>query len=228
MGRTEWVATGAFFLVCLLIGVVIGRRRSAKMLAHARQTRVTPDGWCVSRPFWKVVRFIAEHQPPRPAFWFQLRIDATSPAPIGLWLLGVNLIVIGVDKGWWGLVAGGVWVFVAYVVMLWNAARNLRDSPAVVGVIDAVKPYGLSKHGSTATAFTGDGQAIQVCVLTSLVSEMIEGGGRAQVMFLDNPRSRPCLVLAARAPPSHSPELEANVDEYANSSSNSPDSSHTC
>lgn len=228
MDRTEWVAIGVAALAGILFGLALGKRHSEKMLSRARQTRVTPDGWCVSRPYWKVVRFIVEHQPPRPALWFQLRIDATSAAPIALWLSGLDLIVLGVGIRWWGGVGIGVWVLAIYVLMLWTNARHLRDSPAALGVIGALKPYGRSKYASTATAITADGQAVQICVPTSLVSEITDRGERAQVLFLNNPQIQPCMVFAARALPSQPPAPETNVGEYANSSSNSPDSSHTC
>ena len=162
------------------------------MLARSRQTRVTPDGWRVARPFWNVVRFVVEHEPPRPALWLQLRIDATSLAPIALWLSGLDLIALGVDKGWWGLAGIGVWVLAAYFLIFLSAAGNLRDSPAALGVIGALKPFGRSKYASTATAVTADGQAVQICVLTSLVSDILDRGERAQVLFLNNPRYKPC------------------------------------
>lgn len=212
MGRTEWIATGVALLAGGLFGVALGKRYLAKSLARMRQTRITPDGWYVPQPFWFYVRFIAEHQPPRPAFWFQLRIDATSPVPIAWWLVALNSIAFGADKRWWGLAAFGVFLFIAYLLMLWCAVLNLRNTPAAVGVIDSpLKPYRRTKHASTATAVTPDGQKVQIGVVNSLVSEIINRGERAQVLFLNNPQSQPCAVLAARALPSRPPELESHA-----------------
>jgi hypothetical protein len=160
---------------------------------------VTPDGWSVPRHHLKYLRYVIAHAPPRPgALWFQFRLDV---AHVSVWFLwawaGVN-VVHGFTRHYWGPIAFGVGLLVAYLLMLRMAARQLRDCPAAVGVIDAVAPYLWSRRASKAVVPTADGE-VRLVALAEVVQGFVGDGRRAEVVFLHVRHARLCQVIAARA-----------------------------
>ena len=138
--------------------------------------------------------------PARPAVGFQLRLDSQNWKPVAFWVVGAVLILAGAAVGNWHLLAVGVFVLAAWVMMFVSAVRTVRNYPVVVGVIDSLTPHPQVRHIATARAVTADGQAIPVAAATALAYGFLAGNGRAEVLFLHDPRSAACWVLAARPP----------------------------
>ena len=174
------------------------------------KVEVTPDGWAVPSTFWQYYRFVTDHEPPRPgAVAFQLRVDARNWKPVAFWVVGGVLIVAGAVAGRWDILVIGVFVIAAWAMMFANAVRTVRNYPVVVGVIDTLTPHPQVPQFATARAVTADGRTIPVAAATALVRGFLAGNGRAEVLFLHDPRSAGCWVLAARPRPAESTRRRA-------------------
>jgi hypothetical protein len=163
---------------------------------------VTTDGWHVWSRYWDYFRFITNHAPPRPnAAWFQLKLDVTGVGPWIFWIAGfVNIAVGVVTRGWVNLAFGAA-LLVAWLLMFVRTARDLRDCPTGVAMIDTVSPFRRSKRFSTGMAVMPDGTEVRIVVPTVLVSDVVDGGRKAEVAFVYDPPSRYYLAVAARPLP---------------------------
>ena len=172
---------------------------------------ITPDGWSVPRQYLKALRYVTAHKPPRPgAFWFQFKLDATNRGPWVLWIWAAVEIARGFAYHYWGPLVFGVGLLIAYLLMLNNAFRQLRDCPTAVGVIDDVARYRWwSRRVSTAVVSTAEGE-VRLVALTELVKGFVGEGRQAEVVFLHVTPARFCLVIAARALPAVPPTPSAS------------------
>jgi hypothetical protein len=163
-------------------------------------TEVAPDGWVVTDT--KTFQLIANHPPPRPyGYLHQLRVDAGSKRVIKLWVLGIGIIAIGVQLGWWALLPVGIGVFALWFTMFRNTVRFFRECRTGVGLVGALKPHPVLDDCSTGVALTIDGQEVSVYLPTRLVGEIIGRDGRAEVLFVHDPRKEWAFGIGARAAP---------------------------
>jgi hypothetical protein len=162
---------------------------------------VTPDGWSVPRYYLGYVRFITAHPPPRPgALWYQFKLDAGSKMPWLLWSVAAVEIARGLVYGYRGHLLFGAGLLVAYLLMLLRTARDLRNRPAAVAVIDAAAPLRWAKGALTAVVPTAGGD-VRLVAMPELVGDFVGEGRQAEVVFLHIPSADYCLVIAARPLP---------------------------
>lgn len=162
------------------------------------KTEVTPDGWVVTD--LETFRLLADHQPPRPyGYLHQLSVDGRSWKPITMWFIGGGLIIVAVALGWWLLLPLGGTILLSWFRMFRRTVRYVREAPVDVGVVGALRPHPLLRDYSTAIAMIADGREVPVTFPTLLADGIIKGGGQAEVLFLDDPRSEFSLGLGVRA-----------------------------
>jgi hypothetical protein len=180
--------------------------RSAREPAAA-SVETTPDGWTVDDS--RIFRLIMGHSPPRPwGHLNQVGIDIWYWPTIRIWLIGITFLILGLATNYRLFLLPGVYAFARWYRIAQISVHSVRSSPVAKGVIDKLEPHPLVRTCATAMAATPDGRRRPVVLERAIVGETIADGGRAEVLFLDDPRCQYSSVIAARpAPPSEFPRV---------------------
>ena len=169
---------------------------------------VTPDGWVAPDP--EALRFYLDHPPPRPVrYWDVIRGDARHWEPVAFWALaaGVAAWAIGTER--WLLGVGCAFAMAIRAHGVVGAVRSFRHSPVALGVIRGWDPPAGLHPFRTATARLPDGRTIGVGVRRAAAGPVAELEGPAEVLFLDRPGSRYCMVIGVRRSPPRQPRQQA-------------------
>jgi hypothetical protein len=174
------------------------RTNTTAMNMRAKKVEITSDGWAVTD--LRTFRFLVDHPPPRPyGVWDQIREDAGSWTVVGLWVAVAGFVTAGVVTGQWLFLApafglASVWATGCRIVV-----RDVRNSPVAVGIVDALEPHPLLPGSSTALARLAEERQVPVTVETVLIRDIIDSGGQAEAMFLDDPKTQYSRVIGVRA-----------------------------
>jgi hypothetical protein len=178
--------------------------------------QITPEGWIVDS--LRQYRLLVDYQPPRPyGFTDQLREDMRDWRCVGFWLLALGLIAVEPVQLLWPFappvmtpwLAGspllGLWLCYRLFQLVRGTVQMCREGPLRTGMVWALEPgHPLLSNASMAQARMTDGEEIRVCLLTQLVSPIIDKHGRAEVLILYLPAEVYSPVIGAR-PPAGSP-----------------------
>jgi hypothetical protein len=165
-------------------------------LAASGMTRMA-EGWLVQER--EDFLFLYEHDPPRPyAYLRQLRDDARNWKPVAFWVVGSTLLAAGALSGQWVFALCGGLTLALWLWMFLRVARSLRHSPLRRGVVSKLEPHPLVSDQSTAHARSPDGEDTPVVVSTALAASVLDRDGRAEVLYLFEPRSQFSSVYAVR------------------------------
>ena len=158
------------------------------------------SGWLVHDK--EMFEYFVKNTPPRNGvFLKQFISDLKGFNTLVLILGSITCIIISIFQNQLSLLFLGVMILFIYLSMFLKVTLSDRSSELKIGYIDSLKQHEKYSHLSTSRARVNENDEIPVVFETEPADKIVKECGKAQVIFLYNPKDQYSSVLGITAVP---------------------------